>query len=95
MIKRVLSVSLGMALLIGTLASPAHATRPARGCPPGFEALRTVQDIAEEGSEVTGLPVEAFLPQLNFYDKNDDNLLCFMLMPSGTRANVVDNTSNH
>ncbi len=91
---RAFAVLAAAAIGVSATATQAHAVKPARGCGEGFEALRTIQSIAEEAEDVTGIPAEAFLPVLEAADKNGDSLLCFSVIASGARAAFVDNTAN-
>ena len=87
-----LAITLVIATMVGG-AAPAVADRPARGCPPPFERV-DLADLTEIIREQIPTATDASIREFfEFYDKNDDDLVCNK--PTGQSTfNVVDNTSN-
>jgi hypothetical protein len=72
--KKALFTSLFGISVFALPAAPVGAVNPKNiGCPAGFEVktVKQVQDVAHP----------AFIPIIPTYDVNQDNLLCFKLLP--------------
>ena len=94
---RVAAIPLTIFFSVGALAVPGYADTPARGCPPPFNGPKTIQTLAEEHEDATGIPPEEVLPFLESYDMNGDNLLCNMRSPERSPffGIAIDNVANH
>ena len=91
--RRIVSIIAVAALpLMGALSS-AGAAPPKAGCPPVFEGPLTFQQVLDEFPPPPEIPDEDAIAALNFYDKNDDDMVCVQDNPA-PGINVVDNAAN-
>jgi hypothetical protein len=86
------AITLVLVTMVGA-AAPAIADRPARGCPPPFDAVDLSQLTEIIRQQIPTATDQAIGEYFEFYDKNQDDLVCNKATGQST-FNVVDNTSN-
>ena len=86
--RKVAVIIAAVALQVATVAGPAAAVKPVRGCAPPF----TRMSRAALRATVPQVPEDAFNQIFNAIDKNRDDQVCVKQQPTFT--NAVDNTSN-
>jgi hypothetical protein len=75
--------------LVGAI-SAAGAVPPTGDCPPAFEGPSSFAKILIDFPPPPGVPLEDVLATLDFFDKNNDEMLCVLDVP-GPGINLIDN----
>ena len=75
-------------VVLGTAAPALADSHIAGRCPPPFDALDRQQQY--ELADELGVPREQVDAVIERVDRNDDEVLCFMLLPIG-HPNIIDN----
>ena len=76
--RRLLLVSILACLRIAGAAIPAGAIPPAGDCPPAFGGPSSFEQILIDFPPPPEVPPEVISATLDFFDKNDDEMLCFL-----------------
>ena len=90
--RRVLLVSILACLPIAGAAIPAGAVPPTGDCPPAFEGPSSFEQILIDFPPPPDVPPEDIIATLDFFDKNDDEMLCVLDLPAG--PNLIDNNAS-
>jgi hypothetical protein len=92
--RRVLLVSILACLPIAGGVIPAGAVPPVGDCPPAFEGPSSFEQILIDFPPPPEIPPEDIIAILDFFDKNDDEMLCVFELPApGINLNFIDNSA--
>lgn len=91
-VHRLLLVSILACLPLAGAITPAVAEPPIGDCPPAFEGPTSFEQILIDFPPPPDLPLEDVLATLDFFDKNDDRMLCVLDVPA-PGINLVDNNA--
>ena len=93
--RRLLLVSILACLPVAGAAIPAGAIPPTGDCPPAFGGPSSFEQILIDFPPPSEVPPEVIIATLDFFDKNDDEMLCFFdLPPAGVNLNLIDNSAS-
>lgn len=90
--RRLLLVSILTCLPLAGAVTPAGAVPPTGDCPPAFEGPSSFEQILIDIPPPPDLPLEDILATLDFFDKNDDEMLCVLDVPA-PGINLIDNNA--
>ena len=89
---RLLLVSVLTCLPIAGAVTPAGAVPPRGECPPAFDGPSSFEQILIDFPPPPDLPPEDVIATLDFFDKNDDEMLCVLDVPA-PGINLIDNNA--
>ena len=78
--------------LVGAI-TPARAVPPTGNCPPAFEGPSSFAQILIDFPPPPEVPPEDVLATLDFFDKNNDEMLCVFDVPA-PGVNLIDNNAS-
>lgn len=90
--RRLVLASIIACLPIAAAVTPAGAVPPRGDCPPAFEGPSSFEQILIDFPPPPDVPLEDVLATLNFFDKNDDEMLCVLDVPA-PGINLIDNNA--
>jgi hypothetical protein len=90
--RRLLLVSILACLPIAGAAIPAGAVPPTGYCPLAFEGPSSFEQVLIDFPPPPDVPPEDIIATLDFFDKNDDEMLCVLDLPAG--PNLIDNNAS-
>jgi hypothetical protein len=94
-VRRLLLVSILACLPIAGSVIPAGAVPPTGDCPPAFEGPSSFEQILIDFPPPPDVPPEDVIATLDFFDKNDDEMLCVFELPApGINLNLIDNNAS-
>jgi hypothetical protein len=76
--RRLVLVCILACLPIAGAAIPAGAIPPTGDCPPAFGGPSSFDQILIDFPPPAEVPPEVIIATLDFFDKNDDEMLCFL-----------------
>jgi hypothetical protein len=91
-VRRLLLVSILASLPIAGAVIPAGAVPPTGDCPRAFEGPSSFEQILIDFPPPPDVPPEDVIATLDFFDKNDDEMLCVLETPAG--INFIDNNAS-
>ncbi|HEY2965001.1 MAG TPA: hypothetical protein VGJ99_01840 [Actinomycetota bacterium] len=92
--RRLLLVSILACLpLAGAVTTPAGAVPPTADCPPAFDGPSSFEQILIDFPPPPDVPLEQIIATLDFFDKNDDEMLCVFDVPA-PGVNLIDNNAS-
>jgi hypothetical protein len=90
--RRLLLVSILACLPIAGGVIPAGAVPPVGDCPPAFKGPSSFEQILIDFPPPPDVPLEDVIATLDFFDKNDDEMLCAFDLPAGPL--LIDNNAS-
>lgn len=94
-VRRLLLVSILTCLPLALAVTPAGAIPPTGNCPPAFEGPSSFEQILIDFPPPPDVPPEDIIATLEFFDKNDDEMLCFWDLPApGVNLLFIDNNAS-
>ena len=92
-VRRLLLVSILACLPIAGGVIPAGAVPPTGDCPPAFDGPSSFEQILIDFPPPPDIPPEDIIATLDFFDKNDDEMLCVLDVPA-PGINLIDNNAS-
>jgi hypothetical protein len=91
--RRFVLVSILACLPLAGAVTPAGAVPPTGDCPPAFEGPSSFEQILIDFPPPSDIPAEDIMATLDFFDKNDDEMLCVLDVPA-PGINLIDNNAS-